>query len=209
MRTLTKAGAVAAFAVCAAPAAQAASVEIANGVTDIAVVQGTFDLLATADITLLGDTGLTAPTTLNFGISGGTVDTETGDAVIEHDGVGVQLTLGAGTDEESSVSIGDFVIDTAQATVFGTLNGGTDLLPYFLFAEKDESEADTPGIKLVLSDTLSGALEGFFGLEEEALEGATFGFAETNPTLVPLPAAGWMLLAALGGLGVMRRNRAA
>ena len=73
----------------------------------------------------------------------------------------------------------------------------------------DGEEVD--GIPLAFSDELASAVEGLLlELGEEVdLNGARFGVATTTASPVPLPAAGWMLIAGLGGLGLMRRRKRA
>ena len=188
----------AALTAFAATSANAATTQIAGGVTEITVIDSTLGLLVdnTDSIGVVGNTTLTGAT-FGFGISGGTAFMD-GNALIEHDGVGVTLNA-----QGSSATIGDFIIDTTAGNVTGTLNGAGSF-EFFVFG----SGNDLPGVELLLSETLSSTLESFFSLSEDALEGATFGYAVPQPTLVPLPAAGWMLLAALGGLGLVRRRAA-
>ena len=188
----------AALTAFAATSANAATTQIAGGVTEITVIDSTLGLLVdnTDSIGVVGNTTLTGAT-FGFGISGGTAFMD-GNALIEHDGVGVTLNA-----QGSSATIGDFIIDTTAGNVTGTLNGAGSF-EFFVFG----SGNDLPGVELLLSETLSSTLESFFSLPEDALEGATVGDAVPQPTLVPLPAAGWMLLAALGGLGLVRRRAA-
>ena len=97
------------------------------------------------------------------------------------------------------------LIDTAVATVFGNVNGGSDFAPLFQFGT-----VDAAGIELEFTSTLAGALSLVFGAPD--LTGATFGIANTSPQVapVPLPAAVWLLLAGVGGLVALRgRGRAA
>ncbi|MEM7721581.1 MAG: VPLPA-CTERM sorting domain-containing protein [Pseudomonadota bacterium] len=131
----------------------------------------------------------------SFPITGGEVASD-GEALIEHGGSGVSLVR-AGTTTE----IGDFLIDTAGGIVSGSFNGGgsTTLFSF--------GTVGADGVELLISPFLAGALA------NPGLIGAQFGFAspapETPPVAaVPLPASAWMLLAAVGAVGVIARRRA-
>jgi hypothetical protein len=158
------------------------------------------DVEVTAD---LGGLGLTpAPfgsatangAVFSFPVTGGTVDTLTTAALVEHDGSGVGLTAGA-----KSVFVGNFLIDTAAATVFGdgAVLGGAGFLgaPLFTFG----TGTALPGVELLITDTLTGALTSVFGAPN--LTGATFGYARPEISTVPIPAAGFLLLTGVGALG--------
>ena len=62
-------------------------------------------------------------------------------------------------------------------------------------------------IPIFISDTLGGAIASVFGAE--GLAGSQFGLAQTSPEVVPLPAAGFLLIAGLGGMALVGRRRAA
>ncbi|MEM7710417.1 MAG: VPLPA-CTERM sorting domain-containing protein [Pseudomonadota bacterium] len=197
---LTLAAAAALGALSAGATAQAAT--ISGGITDVTV---------TADLAGLGLGGapfgsasVTPPATFMFPITGGTVDDDTGAAIIEHEGSGVTLATLDDTDDVE-VTVGNFVIDTGLATVFGDVIGGPEGLDLFAFSDDDLDFAD--GIDLDITGTLAGALTSVFGAPD--LTGAQFGVAVTSPELapIPLPASAWMLLAGLGGMGVMARRR--
>ncbi len=137
-----------------------------------------------------------------FPITGGTLDTATGQALIEHDGSGVTLAAGP-----VSATVGNFLIDTASALVRGDLIDivtGTSVasgLELFTFG----TDTTLPGVELLISGTLAGALTATFGADD--LTGAQFGFAEPNVAPVPVPAAGVLLLGGLGLMGVLRARR--
>ncbi len=136
-----------------------------------------------------------------FPITGGT-EADDDSLEILHEGSGVTLfTLDE--DEDSAATVGNFVIDTAAAAVFGDLIGGPEGLELFTFGE-----AET-GIGLDISSTLAGALTDVFAAPD--LTGARFGVAATSPSVspVPLPASAALLLAGIGGLAVARRRRGA
>jgi hypothetical protein len=180
---------------------EAASVGIApTGITTVAV---------TADLTGLGLGGAPVGTAsavggvFSFPITGGTIDTVTGNALIEHDGSGVQLFALA--DPMVNVSVGNFLIDTMMGKVFGDVLGSPTNLALF-----DLGPASGGDIPLLISADLAGALKSIFALDEEIdLTGVEFGLANTFPTPVPVPAALPLLLAGLGGLALLRRKRAA
>lgn len=145
-----------------------------------------------------GETG-----TLGFAISGGHVGDDT---IIEHAGVGLTLNNGS-----TDVSVTDFSVrviggdlGSSDSGVFGKVNGEGDFAKFFTYGDVGEM-----GIELVISDILSDTLVGFFGLDPHTdLSHTTFGYATPKPSVVPLPAAGWLMLAALGGLGLARRRSA-
>ncbi len=168
----------------------------------------------TADLTALGLAGAPVGTAtvdvsgenpvFTFPITGGTFFPDTGNALIEHTGSGVELSALA--DPATSVAVGDFLIDTASAQVFGNVFG-TDLGPQSLF---DITELSDAGATIAISEFLAGALTSIFGAPD--LEGATFGIAVPNvsvaPAAVPLPAGLPMLAAGLLAVGLLRRPRA-
>ncbi|MEM9342076.1 MAG: VPLPA-CTERM sorting domain-containing protein [Pseudomonadota bacterium] len=175
-------------------AAQAAS--IVGGETTVAVTAPLGDLgLGGAPFgTATADGGVFA-----FPVTGGTSDSS--GLLIEHDGSGVTLfTLDI--NDTSAVTVGNFLIDTAQATVFGDVLGGPSGLDLFSFGTVDSS-----GIGLNITSTLAGALTDIFGAPD--LAGVEFGVANTSPSVVPLPASALLMLGGLGALGVFRmRGRA-
>ncbi|MEM7718573.1 MAG: VPLPA-CTERM sorting domain-containing protein [Pseudomonadota bacterium] len=193
---LLSALAVVAMATLAPIAAKAATVDITGGLTQLKVTAP------------LGDLGIGAAafgtakfdgSTFDFPITGGQAFSD-GNAFIEHDGVGVVLFAGT-----QAATVGNFQIDTANASILGNVNGGTAFAPLF-----DLGPASDMGIEVKISSTLGGALASVFsGANLPNLSGATFGFATTAPAVseVPLPAAAWMLLAGLGGLFAMKRRR--
>lgn len=131
-----------------------------------------------------------------FPITGGSAN---GDLLIEHEGSGVTLS-GFGT----SATVANFLIDTAQATVFGDVLGVVDDQPLFTFGTPGPD-----GIPLVVSAFLDTALEStFVGLDVP--DGVQFGLANTAPQVVPVPAALPLLaggLAIFGAVGAARRRR--
>jgi hypothetical protein len=190
-----------------APVANAATVAIAGVKTDVAVTAplGTLGLSAAPFGSATADTSGVNPV-FSFPITGGTVDTATGAAIILHDGSGVTLSAGS-----ISATVGNFLIDTAAAEVLGDLIdavSGTSLataLQLFTFG----TSTALPGVELLISDTLAGALITTFGAPN--LTGAQFGFATPDVAAVPLPAAGVLLAGAVAAIAAaaLRRKRAA
>lgn len=171
-------------------AVKAETVNILGGITELTV---------TADLGALGLTPAATGTaslegaTFGFPITGGSVLAD-GNALIEHEGVGVSLTAG-----DTTAEVGNFLIDTAQATIFGTVGDGTDFAGLF-----DLGPATDDGIEVLIATPLAGALTSVFGAPD--LSGAQFGFATVSPDLapVPLPAGMPLLLVGLGAIGALR-----
>lgn len=193
------------------PAALAASALLALAAsqahaTSLPIIGNFTEVEVTADLASFGLTA--APfgsatavgAIFTFPVTGGSQDSLTGDALVEHDGSGVALTAGA-----SSAFVGNFLIDTAAATVFGdgAVLGGEGFIgaPLFTFGSGDA----LPGVELLFSPTLAGALSAVFGAPD--LTGATFGYARPDLAVVPVPAAGVLLLSALGVMGAIRRRQ--
>ncbi|MEM7489132.1 MAG: VPLPA-CTERM sorting domain-containing protein [Pseudomonadota bacterium] len=179
-------------------AAQAST--ITGGITQVTV---------TADLPALGLGGapfgsafVTDLATFNFPITGGTATAD--GATILHDGSGVMLFTAA-DDDDTEVTVGNFVIDTAAAGITGDVIGGPTGLDLFVFSEDDTDFSD--GIDLDITATLAGALTSIFAAPD--LTGAQFGVATTSPEVapIPLPASAWMLLAGLGGVGLVARRK--
>jgi hypothetical protein len=196
---------------------QALTIAVAMGLTGIAAQAATIlpkndtTVLVTAPLSLLGLGGAptgTAGVSLSdgkplfaFGITGGTIDAA-GNALIEHDGSGVQLFALA--DTSVSATVGTFLIDTLGGTVSGIVNGSGPSTVLFTFGEITKR-----GISLNISSALAGALTSVFGAPD--LTGARFGFANTAPEVAPVPVAGALPLLAgglalLGAVGLRRRR---
>jgi hypothetical protein len=181
----------------AASQAQAASLPIIGNFTEVEVTAD----LAGLGLTVAAFGSATANgAVFTFPVTGGSLDSLTGNALVEHDGSGVALTAGA-----FSAFVGNFLIDTGLATVFGdgaVLGGaGFSGAPLFTFGTGDA----LPGVELLISPALAGALSAVFGAPD--LTGATFGYARPDLAVVPVPAAGVLLLSALGALGALRRRQ--
>lgn len=188
----------------AAVGAQAATVQIDGGLTTVDV---TLDL---GPISAVPSGAASASgSVFKFPITGGSVDKA--GALIEHDNSFVTLKAG-----DAFVKVGNFVINTAAANLTGIANGsgistGTTQVELFTFGAPTKD-----GIPLLISPTLNFALAETFGSDAvlavfgaKDVTGAQFGIANTSPEVVPLPAAGWMLIAGLGSLVAIRRRRRA
>lgn len=132
-----------------------------------------------------------------FAITGGTLDPDLGNALIEHDGSGLQLSRN-GTD----VKLENFLINTTLPTdtIFGQVTVGTTTL-------SDVPLFTLNGSNLFLSDAAGDALVTFLGIPD--LGGAQLGFALTNPLPVPEPETYAMMGAGLVLLAFARSRRKA
>ena len=192
-----------------ASVAFAAAVVSAPANAQQTVTGGTTDVTLTAAPTL-DDLGLTAaPTgtatvttdlsgipTFTFPITGGSIDAS-GDALFYHDGSGILFTAG-----DSSLGIGNFVIDTAALLVTGDVTAnGSDLGSVGLFTIGS-------GTSLLLTADAAGAFTSIFGAPD--LTGVNVGFAQVNAqtAAVPEPGTWMMMLAGFGAAGMaLRRSR--
>ena len=186
-----------ALSLAASVSVHAATVDITGGETTVTV---------TADLGSLGLTpALTGTATedngaLVFNITGGSVDTGTGAALIEHDGSGLNLS-----DGNVTTMVSDFLIDTTAGTVSGMLNNTIDDVVFFTFGSTSPQ-----GIQLLVSDQLALALTAAFMAPN--LSGAEFGFASAAPEVeslpaIPLPAGLPLLAVGLVAFGVIRRQQ--
>lgn len=150
-----------------------------------------------------------APLTVNFGITGGTLDAALAGQIL-HNGSGVTLSNGTNT-----VGLGNFIIDTVASTLFGdaSLNGVTlgTALPLATFDLSSVTVAeltnlDSPLLSLLLTSTAAGALTTAFGVAD--LTGASIGSAATSPlSAIPEPATWLMLIVGFGAVGLALRQR--
>ena len=148
----------------------------------------------------IGAIDAAGPTAI-FPITGGSVDDVTGDALIEHDGSG--LTLSVGTD---SLLLLNFLIDTAQTTIFGdavVIDDDGGMITAAALNDIDIFSFDA-GLNVFLTDTAAGALNGLFGTAFAA--GDKIGEASLDLATVPVPAALWLLAPAAGVLVTLRRG---
>jgi hypothetical protein len=130
-----------------------------------------------------------------FPITGGTLDPDVSNALVEHAGSGLRLSTTAG-----AVDLENFLIDTTRptTTLFGRVTVGSTVLP-----SVDLFTADDRGF-LFLSAAAGGALEAFLGIPN--LSGANVGFALTNPLPVPEPETYALMAVGLGMLVLARRR---
>ena len=175
-------------------AAQAATLPIVGGETRLALTGSLGGLSASGYGTTTED--MWGPyQEFTFGITGGEVDTDTDQSIIEHAGAGVTLSDGT-----NSASIADFVIDTAAGGIFGNVVGGPSDVLLFTLGHVFENGR----ITVQISDTLGSAIASIFGGTDPS--GAKLGLATLDVQTVPVPAAGFLLLGGLGGLALFRRK---
>ena len=130
-----------------------------------------------------------------FAITGGTLDPDLGNALVEHEGSGLALSRNGTT-----VNLENFLIDTTLPTdtIFGKVSVGSTTLenvPLFTLS----------GANLFLSETAGDALVSFLAIPD--LGGAQLGFALTNPLPVPEPETYAMMGAGLVLLAFARSGR--
>ncbi|MEM6639711.1 MAG: PEP-CTERM sorting domain-containing protein [Pseudomonadota bacterium] len=188
-----------AFGGLTAPTASASTVDVIGGVTEVEILS--FFTLTNAgfNVGLLGSATLDASGLIpvaSFGITGGSVDTVTGNALIEHDGSGVSLDNGV-----DFVNLENFLVNTETLILSGdvTVNGS--------FVANVDLFNITGGTLLQLTGGAADALNGVFGTSIP--EGFKFGHATVSPVVVPVPAAFPLMVTALAGLGFASRRRAA
>jgi hypothetical protein len=126
---------------------------------------------------------------VNFLITGGTRDNDTGDLLVRHDGSGLDFAGGG-----STLRIGDFLIDTAAGLVSGSaVANGSALGVVPLFTLGDDLE-------LLLTSQAAGAFTSVFGAPD--LTGAEIGTALVVPVFAAIPEpAAWALM--IGGFMVV------
>lgn len=144
-----------------------------------------------------------------FPITGGSLDTTAGTALIQHQGSGV--TLSALSDPGTSATVGNFLIDTGAGTVSGGIidaGTGSEVASGVTFFDIVAGN-DPRGVQINISSALADALTDTFGAGD--LTGATFGFAAPDVKPVPLPPAALLLLGGLGVMGAtkLRKRKAA
>lgn len=137
------------------------------------------------------------PPRVNFLITGGSRDNDTGDLLIEHAGSGLTFSGGGNT-----LRIGDFLIDTDAGSVSGSaFANGTALgtVPLFTIGS---------GLRLLLTPQAAGAFTSVFGAPD--LGGTQIGTVITVPVFQPIPEPqAWALMIAgfaLAGATARRRG---
>ena len=188
-------------AFAAAPMVAAAASPIAPVGPTVTVFTATPTLVgAGVSVSALGLASLTSDASGNlvglFPITGGYLDPDLSNAMIEHMGSGLRLSRN-GID----VDLQNFLIDTTMTvdTIFGSVTSGSTFIPsapLFTLA----------GFDLLVSEPGGGALAAFLGIPD--LSGAKMGFALTSPVAaVPEPETYALLLAGLGLITLAARRR--
>lgn len=106
-------------------------------------------------------------------------------------------------------TVDDPLTDTATAEVFFEILLGSTTL--FSRQFNADTVAGLPGGSASnTANTLQLVVElDAFETEEYTIRATSMGRATTTPSLIPLPAAGWLLIAGLGGLALAGRRKAA
>ena len=169
-------------------ASYAATVDIIGGETTLLMTSIGLDVsptgTATSEFTEIG-------TLISFQITGGSYDTDTGEAIVEHIGSGINFA-----DASQSITFQDFIVDTALSSVFSDIAGGASGVLAFTFGEA----WDDGRIPLIASSTFSDFFVTSLNLK--------VALAEITPE-VPLPAAGFLMLAGLGSFAAFGRRKTA
>ncbi|OAN57600.1 hypothetical protein A7X12_06965 [Sphingomonas sp. TDK1] len=135
-----------------------------------------------------------------FLVTGGTRNDSTGALVVEHNGSGLNFTSGGNT-----LSIGNFVIDTAAGIVRGSASANGAALGSNL-------SLFTLGANSALTLTNEAAAAFTTTLGGPSLAGATIGTATPTvvfgPSGVPEPASWGLMIAGVGFVGASLRRRA-
>lgn len=155
------------------------------------------------------------PLTLGFGVTGGMLDFGTLAGTIEHDGAKISLTGDLGTvetDDDVTVELSDFLINTTTAILSGNVNDGGMVDLFSLDLDGLDAAAitdlDNPQIPLIFLAGASALLEDVFQLQAGTLSGVQFGLAATlpMPAMVSEPGLLGLLITALVAIGLYRRK---
>jgi hypothetical protein len=151
--------------------------------------------VAPLDDALVDDT--IDPPEITFPITGGSLDTATGFALIEHDNSGFSLTKDGRT-----ASFRNFLIDTEQLLLSGdTTVNVTTAMDFPLF------DVAPAGAQFSLTLTPEAALLLDAAYLVGDLTGVEIGLATVDVQVVPIPAAFPLLLSGLAFIGVIARRR--
>lgn len=194
----------------ARPNAPADAETIAGGTTRVEFIDVSA-LGLTPGITGTASIFSTDPLTVDFPITGGSLDLATLTGAIFHEGSGLTLTGGADT-----LGLSDFIIDVTNQTLVGdvSLNGGSlaDDVVLFTFdlstvTLAELTDLDNPSLALLLSADAAAALTQVFGAPD--LTGTQIGLAATAPVFaaVPEPSSWAMMIGGFGLIGAQLRRR--
>ncbi|MEM1380739.1 MAG: hypothetical protein AAGH41_08950 [Pseudomonadota bacterium] len=185
---------------------------IAGGVTSVEVTAdlGSIGLAGSP----IGGAGVSVNANGNavfaFDITGGFLNDDFSSEITHSGGV----RLEAVADSSVFVELSNFTIDTVGTEIRGDVVGtGVSLIsqaPIFTFSLPALSPSSDPfgaiddlSIELLISTAAGGVLTDIF--DAPSLAGATFGFAVTDPSPVPLPAAGLLMAGGLAAFASKRR----
>ena len=183
------------------PAASAATLTLGGGTTTVSLDPAVVTLLSGAGITLspLG-TAMISGTDAMFPITGGTLDTDTNQAVLEHDGSGLRfMSMAATLDLMNFLINADITPGSASGLLTGDAMGAVVAAGVPLFDIG-------PGLTLSLRSEAAGALTQVFGVPD--LTGTVIGTAAAAPVVVPEPST-FVLLAGGGLVLAWKRHRSA
>ena len=209
LNTLVKGSAALIASTFFAISAQAATVKITGGETNIIFEQSALDALGAFHISATVSQGDFDVDTLTatYGISGGTANGT--QLEIEH----VPSVLTLTNDQGVAASLSNFLIDLDTSTFTGTVSaqlGGVGA-----FIEVLDIAAPAQGetaVRLLVNSTLNTAIGDIFGTAQKPignLTGAQLATATTAPQLAPIPVPASLPLLAAGalGLGLLARRK--
>lgn len=148
-----------------------------------------------------------------FDVTGGFLNNDFSAEILHSGGV----RLEAANDSNVFVELTNFTIDTVGTEIRGEVSGTglTDIgqAPIFTFSLPALSPSNDPfgaiddlTIELLISGAAAGVLQTVFGAPD--LTDATFGFAVTDPSPVPVPGAALLMAGGLAMFGARRRAKA-
>lgn len=193
----------------AAPQVQAQALPIVGGTTAVTLTSAPTLTSVGLAVSPLGSAtvspGSSGIPIAYFGVTGGSIDTDSFAGLIEHEGSGLSLSAGGAT-----IELANFVIDTSALLLSGDVTIGATTLDDVGLLDIGLTGSPFTPFSLTLTAAAAGALSSVFGVGD--LTGFELGVANTLPitAAVPEPAT---YLSFLGGLGLVgaalqRRRRA-
>jgi len=176
--------------------AEASTIPIVGGQTTILLDSDLFSLLSGANISFSPEGSATlSGLTLTLPITGGTVDTDTEEAILLHLGSGLSFSRILG-----SLVFANFLVDVNLGTETGGVTG--DVSGRVLDFSNVPLFTIGSGYELFLTPQAAFAFSAFFGLPN--LNGERFGAITFAPTLVPEPDTMILIGAGLGLLALRK-----